>query len=352
MIPLVSILIPAYNAQEWIAETIQSALGQTWPRKEIIIVDDGSADGTVAIARRFESDAVRVVTQANHGAAAARNHAFAVSHGDYIQWLDADDLLSPNKIADQMQAAMEANDTRVLLSGPWAYFMHRPAKARFVPNPLWSDLAPTEWMLRKWAGNHHMQTATWLVSRELTVAAGPWDTRLLGDDDGEYFSRVINASDAIRFVPASKVYYRITPVSRLSHIGRSDEKIEAQFLGMKLQIGYLRSREDSARTRAACINYLKTWLPHFYPNRPDIVEEARQLARALGGELHTPKASWKYSWIERFFGFSAAKHVQLYYNQLKAAILRAWDGVMDALKRRRGRTRGAVDEKSSAPSRS
>jgi glycosyltransferase involved in cell wall biosynthesis len=338
---LVSILIPAFNAQEWIGDTIGSALAQTWPNKEIIVVDDGSPDDTLAVARRFESDRVRVVTQPNQGAAGARNQAFALSRGDYIQWLDADDLLSPEKIADQMQAAREANDARVLLSGPWAYFRHRPATAKFVSNPLWSDLTPTEWMLRKWEGNLHMQTATWLVSRELTESAGPWDTRLLGDDDGEYFSRVINASRAIRFVPSSRVYYRITPVSRLSYIGRSDPKMEAQFLGMKLQIGCLRARDDSPRARAACINYLQSWLPHFYPNRPDIVEEACQMARSLGGELHLPKASWKYAWIERLFGFGAAKHVQFYFNQLKSSCLRAWDRMMFALERRRGRMVGA-----------
>ena len=92
MTPLVSILIPAFNAQEWIAETIQSALRQTWPRKEIIVLDDGSADETLVVARRFESDEVRVISQPNQGAAAARNQALALSRGDYIQWLDADDF--------------------------------------------------------------------------------------------------------------------------------------------------------------------------------------------------------------------------------------------------------------------
>src|SRR5262249_33755948 len=153
------------------------------------------------------------------------------SRGDYIQWLDADDLLSPNKIESQMKAAHQRRDERMLFSCPWAYFRYRPARAKSSPTSLWCDLAPTEWMLRKWEGNWHMQTATWLVSGELTKAVGPWDTRLLGDDDGEYFSRVINASNGIRFVAQSKVYYRITTSKRLSYIGRSDKKMEAQFLG-------------------------------------------------------------------------------------------------------------------------
>jgi glycosyltransferase involved in cell wall biosynthesis len=334
MRPLVSILIPAYNAEKWVGAAIASALGQTWRRKEIIVVDDGSTDGTLAVVRQFESNEVRVVTQPNQGATAARNKAFSLSRGDYIQWLDADDLLSPDKVEHQMQAAGQTGDGRTLFSSPWASFRYRPAKGKFIPTPLWCDLAPTEWLTRKWEGNLHMQTATWLVSRELTEAAGPWDARLLGDDDGEYFFRVINASNGIRFVPQSRVYYRITPSGRLSYIGRSDKKMEAQFLGMKLQIGYLRARKDSDRVRAACVTYLQTWLPNFYPNRPDLVQEAQQLAASLGGRLSLPKASWKYAWIEKLFGFAAAKHTQLYYNRGKSSALRAWDRMMYSFDRR------------------
>src|SRR5437773_11525221 len=102
MAPLISILIPAYNAEPWIADTIRSALAQTWPRKEIVVVDDGSTDQTLAVARRFASKDVVVTTQENQGAAAARNSALSLCQGDYIQWLDADDLLSPEKVARQM----------------------------------------------------------------------------------------------------------------------------------------------------------------------------------------------------------------------------------------------------------
>ena len=130
MTPLVSILIPAYNAETWIADTIESAIAQTWPHKEIIVVDDGSTDGTLAIARQFESNEVRVVTQSNQGAAAARNKAFSLSRGDYIQWLDADDLLSPDKIAHQMRQRRRQGIERTLFSSPWASFRYRPSQSQ------------------------------------------------------------------------------------------------------------------------------------------------------------------------------------------------------------------------------
>ncbi len=102
--PLVSVLIPAYNAAPWVAKAIGSALAQDWPRIEIIVVDDGSRDSTLRAARQFESKRVKVVAQENQGAAVARNRALSLAQGDYIQWLDADDLLAPDKITQQLHA--------------------------------------------------------------------------------------------------------------------------------------------------------------------------------------------------------------------------------------------------------
>jgi glycosyltransferase involved in cell wall biosynthesis len=321
--PLVSILIPAFNAQRWIAETIQSALGQTWPRKEIIIVDDGSSDHTLAVTKAFECNNIKVVTQQNAGAAAARNRAFAECQGDYVQWLDADDLLGPDKIERQLLHPRSCDPT-VLLSSSWAHFRSSISRANFRPTCLWSDLSPTEWLLRKLETNHFMQTATWLVSRELTQKAGPWNSRLLGDDDGEYFCRVLRGSTATCFVPESKVYYRRSP-SSLSYIGNSPAKLEAQFRSMEMHIGYLCAMDNSERARAACIHHLQTYLPLFYPERMDIVARAEAIAGSLGGKLAPARLSWKYAWMQHVFGWKFAKRAQQFYNQAKSSVLRYLD---------------------------
>jgi glycosyltransferase involved in cell wall biosynthesis len=333
MKPLVSILIPAYNAEAWIADTIRSAINQTWPRKEIIVVDDGSRDQTFAVARRFASKDVLVVTHENQGAASTRNRALSLCQGDFIQWLDADDLLSSDKVETQMDTAAEIGDSRTLISSGWGYFAYQSERAKFLPTSLWCDLSPVEWLLRKMRGNLHMQTATWLTSRELTQAAGPWDPRLFVDDDGEYFCRVLLASDGVRFVPGPKVYYRISTSARLSHIGQSDKKKDAQLLSMKLHVKYIRSLEDSDRVRAACITYLETWLMNFYPERPDIVQQLQELAVTLGGRLEMPRLRWKYAWIKALFGWRLAKNAQMVLPQIKASILRSWDKALYQLER-------------------
>jgi glycosyltransferase involved in cell wall biosynthesis len=332
---LVSILIPCFNAGNSIADTIRSALGQTWPHKEIIIVDDGSRDDSLAIARRFASKNVLVVTKENEGAAAARNWAFSLSQGHYIQWLDADDLLDQDKISKQMAAMEETGTDCTLFSSTWGSFVFRPDRAHFEITSLWADLSPVEWLLQKLEYNLFMQTATWLVSRQLTEAAGPWDPRLLIDDDGEYFSRVIVKSDGVRFVPGAKMFYRQSGPNGLSHLGRSDRKLEAHFLSMQLHIEYLRSLEESERVCRAGLAYLQRWLIYFYPERPDLVSQLRQLATDLGGHLELPNLSWKYAWIQKLFGWSVAKRTQLIYNNHKFFALRALDRLLFQLERGR-----------------
>jgi hypothetical protein len=224
-----------------------------------------------------------------------------------------------------------------LLSSGWGHFIHRPHRAEFKPTPLWCDLPRVEWLIRKMSLNLHMQTATWLVSRELTKAAGSWNTQMLGDDDGEYFCRALLASDGVRFVPEGRVFYRRSGSARLSYIGRSSRKMEAHWASMKLHIRYLRSLEDSDRTRTASVQYLQNWLGQFYPERMDIVREAEQFAAEMGGRLAPPRLSWKYEWIRWLFGWPLAKGAQLQLRQAKWSALALGDRVLRALEGRHGR---------------
>jgi glycosyltransferase involved in cell wall biosynthesis len=323
MKPLVSILICAYNAEKMIAETLESAIAQTWQRKEIIVLDDGSTDRTAEVVRRFT--AVTLVSTKNQGFSAAQNHIFKHSHGDYVQYLDADDLLAPDKIERQLGALREGDSKRILLSSPWAPFYYRTRNAHFVHNSLCQDLSPVEWLLRKMSEGIHMQNATWLVSRELAEAVGPWNTHLHYDQDGEFFCRVLLASEGVRFVPGTGIYYRECSLSSISFIGNSDKKKESLFLSMKLHMRYLRSLEDSERTRKACLAYMQIWYPNFYPERADLVAELQDLAAQLQGRLEAPRLRWKYAWLRKVLGYEAAKRAQSYLPQFKASLIRFWE---------------------------
>jgi glycosyltransferase involved in cell wall biosynthesis len=102
--PLVSVVIATYNTGRYLPETLESVLAQTYPRREIIVVDDGSTDGTAALMRRLPAD-VQYVRRAHRGLARARNTGLSLATGDYIALLDADDLWLPDKLAVQVEVA-------------------------------------------------------------------------------------------------------------------------------------------------------------------------------------------------------------------------------------------------------
>ena len=288
MTSLVSILIPAFNAERWVADALESALAQRDARIEVIAVDDGSSDSTLAVMRRFESGRVKVIEQPNRGASAARNEALRHAQGDFIQWLDADDILSRDKVSKQLAAA---SGSRVLLSSAWGRFRACPARARFEATSLWAPLTPVEWNIRKFEDNAWMAVESWLVSRELTELAGPWDEALSMDDDGDYFSRVLAASTRVDFVPGARSFIRRRPSGSLSQRTYSDRALRSQFQSSSRQIERVLAMEASARTRAASLVYLQRWYPLFHSAHVALMESSQSLAERLGGRLVAPDHS-------------------------------------------------------------
>jgi glycosyltransferase involved in cell wall biosynthesis len=334
VIPRVSIIIPAYNAEAWLAETLRSAAAQTWRNTEIIVVDDGSTDRTLEVAERVRSAHCRVVTQINQGAAAARNHALRLCTGDYIQWLDADDVLAPDKIEKQMELASAGMAASILLSSAWGSFGYQVDKALFRPNILWADHTPADWLFHKLDKNLYMMNASWLVSRQLTEKAGPWNPQLSLDDDGEYFSRVLLTSQGVRFTPNARSYYRRSTFGSLSNIDGSNRKLESLFLSLTLHTQYIRSLEDSGRVRLAVLKYLQRWLVEFYPERPDLVAGLEDMASKFSGTLEPPTLRWKYSWLATFLGFARAKRVQALAPRVRHSVSRALDRAAHSLRTR------------------
>lgn len=327
---LVSILIPAYNAEQWIRDTIQSAQNQTWPRKEIIIVDDNSTDNTLRVADQFASKTVKVTTQENSGASAARNRALSLAQGDYIQWLDADDLLAPDKIEVQLRHSGADRNSKILLSSAWAKFYFRPEKAVFTTHSLWQDLPPLEWLLIKFQESIWQHPATWLVSRRLTELSCRWDERLSLDDDGEYFCRVVAASEKVAFVHEAKTFYRIGNSGSLSW-GMSEKACDSLFLATALCIRHLRSLEDSCRTNAASIALLQDRIGYFYPENGEFVKKMNDLCRELGGGELAPRESRRFALVRRITGWNAAKKIKTLVWRAEMATLKNWDRMLYVL---------------------
>ncbi|MFI5089788.1 MAG: glycosyltransferase family 2 protein [Terriglobales bacterium] len=322
MQPLVSTLIPAYNAERWIADTLKSVVGQTWPNKEIIVVDDGSKDGTVALARRFESAGVRVAEQENRGPAAARNHAYRLSQGDYIQFIDADDLLSPEKITEQIKVLGES-PPRMLGICPWTYFQDGTDPEQGLAENGWPAVdtdAPVEWLtdLLGPEGPFGMVPhGAWLTPRAVAEDAGAWDETPSPDDDGEYFARVVLASAGIRRA-AGRFYYRKRPTGGSWSSTRNATLLAGALYSLERKMQYLLARTNDPRARRALANRFVEHAVEAYPYFPEITRRALEKVQELGGTDFVPRfGSWKGELFRRVFGWKATKRAQAIYHRYK-----------------------------------
>jgi glycosyltransferase involved in cell wall biosynthesis len=284
----VSILIPAYNAAPWIEEALASALSQDYADCEIIVVDDGSADDTVLRARRMaesSSGQIRIATQPNHGAAAARNHALSLAAGNWIQYLDADDLLAPDKISVQMRALSSAPPTTVSM-GTWGRFHDSPQHTIWNNESVFHARSGVEFLQIHYETGSMMQPGGWLVHRSVIDRAGPWNESLSLNDDGEFFARVVLAASSLRHAAEAKIFYRAPQKTNLSQ-RRDSRALVSLFDSVKLTVGHLLKHDQSSRTRVAINRAWRRVAYDLYPDNIELALSARSYAR-LAGPGDTP----------------------------------------------------------------
>lgn len=309
MASLVSILIPCHNAAPWIAQTLESALAQTWPDREIIVVDDGSTDNSREIVSRFAGQGVRLIAQGQAGAATARNHAFRECRGDFIKFLDADDLLAPGMLSTQVRALAQRSGH--IAYAEWARFTTSPATAVLRPRPEWQDASGLEWLLAAWDdGEPMMQCGQYLLPRSLIERTGTWNEHLSLIDDFEFFTRVTLASDGVLFTPGVPLLYRSSIAGSLS-ARRSARAWHSAARSALLGAGYLLEAEDSPRTRAAAAKVLQEIVYSMYPSVPDEVTALEQRIAALGGSPLHAQGGKVFQFASHVFGWKAARWLQI-----------------------------------------
>lgn len=184
---IVSIIIPAYNAEQFIAATIESALAQTLKDTEVIVIDDGSKDGTARVVQTFPN--VRYVRQANGGVSSARNHGAALAQGQFLAFLDSDDIWHPDKLRQQVQALGQHPDSVFSRTA----FTHedvdeqrirKGAERQDAPHRIIPDLLPSFL-------HPYFATSTVMVRKSAFDEAGGFDTSLRIAEDVDFYLRVL-----------------------------------------------------------------------------------------------------------------------------------------------------------------
>ncbi len=315
---LVSIILPCFNAEEFVSEAVRSALEQSWEHIELVVVDDGSTDSSRAILRKLkEQYAFTLLEQENAGASAARNAGLQVSSGSYIQFLDADDILDPDKIQQQMNLLTHTEKNSIAF-GPWGKFREKFSDALFTREPSWQSLTPIDWLCCSWNGGGMMQPGSWLCPRSCIEKAGPWNEELGLNDDGEYFTRVLLQAEMLHFVENAKIYYRIVPSSLSSK--RDKKAIQSAYHSLDLSAQHLLSYENSAKTRQAAANVYQRFAYTYFPQERSLCAKAEQKAREFGGATIEATGSSSFHVLKKFFGWKFARAIEYFWRKLQGTL--------------------------------
>ena len=214
--PLISCIVPVFNGEKYLGEAIESILKQSYRPIEIIIADDGSTDATATVAGLYGKQ-IRYLRQANAGTAAARNMGLSAARGEFLGFLDADDLWHPEKLARQM-----------------AHFQTRPELGYCVTHVqnFWiPELIEEEKQFR----DHRMSkalpgyvTGTLLARRDCFNAVGQFNTVIEHADDTEWFLRAAERKTAMELLPDVLLYRRLhyTNLSRVEASNSRDQYLQ------------------------------------------------------------------------------------------------------------------------------
>ena len=310
MLPKVSIIIPCFNALPFIKTTLDRVLHQSYRNIEIIVVDDGSTDGTLNFLNTLDRSKLIVKSNKGKGACAARNYGLELATGDYIQFLDADDFFSSEKLDEQVKL-LEPDKSKISVCNT-VHFQNLPENGIITDSEfLYSTDNPTAFLLNLYGakGEHSMvQTSAWLTPIELINKAGCWDESLHKDQDGEFYCRVVMQSKGIVYAPNSLNYYR--KHSGGSNIANQKEKkyIESQLRALNSKKEQLSFASETEEFKNAFALQYKIIAINAYPQFKDIYQQSIETSKALGGSSYSPVLGGKLIEIVKFtFGWKFAK---------------------------------------------
>lgn len=277
----VSILIPCYNSESFVQETLNSCLNQTYSNIEVVFVDDGSTDKSFEIALKNKSSNIKVFRQENLGACAARNYAFRKSSGDYVIYLDADDIISPTFVEEHIARVSCYND-RYISFCKWDRFTKSIDEALFPMRYVYKDYEDSfQLLLDLWERGEMLQTSCYMVPRKLVIESGGWDETILMNQDGEFFSRILMIADKALFVPSGHVYYRTGEYSSVSKANSEKKIASLLYTFIKYKENALTFRNNIQVRKALSYNF--TYLIYLYGNYyPKLYQKAQKEIDELG----------------------------------------------------------------------
>ena len=290
-------------------QAIDSILAQSWPVVEIIVVDDGSTDGSGRTLDSLSSSNVRVFHQDNQGQCAAANRAYAEAQGELIKFFDADDLLAPESIEQQVRRLNGRTDS--VASAQWGRFYNNDLSTfQLNPQSVWRDLSALDWLTKAWVdARPMMQCGLWLIPRPILEQSGVWDESLSLINDFEFFARVLCHANEVLFTPEATLYYRSGLHGSLSG-QKSRRAVESAFQSLLKGTGHLLERRSDPQARLSCANVLQDFIYTYYPDHLDLRSVIQQRIGELGGSDLEVSGGPRFHQLRRLVGWKAAKRLQ------------------------------------------
>ena len=246
--PLITIGIPVFNSARFLRQSIESALAQDWPAKEVLVVDDGSTDESPEIMRSF-GEAIRVLVVPHGGQAAARNAIAAHARGDWLQFLDADDYLLPPKLSQQLAEAGDLGAIDFLMGPVWFEDYEAHGRRRMVPEPGQEKLSPCQQILTYQIA----QTAGFLWRKTALQQIGGWNEGERRIDDWELYMRALRHGLRWKFTPSVNVVYRLRWGGQQVSMGRRATQLAGNLeLFLNMAEWMAQRGEWTAREARAC----------------------------------------------------------------------------------------------------
>jgi glycosyltransferase involved in cell wall biosynthesis len=323
--PLVSVIIPIYNAKLFLVDAVETIKNQTWENIEIILVDDGSTDGSFEIAKSLESKKIIVLQQKNSGASAARNKGLATAKGEYIQFLDADDLLATDKIA--LQLAELIHNPNAVSFGDCIHFFKGGPHAEDVfygtHEGFDKEETPINFIKKLYGGVEPIlagmiEIHAWLCPKSVIDAAGNWDEELTVDDDGEFFLRVVLAAAKVMYCPNAIVYYRKHEEASLSNT-KGLANITSSAKSLCLKSAHLSKHGNDETLKRVMSKFFWQLAVRSYPEYKSISKKLVEQAISLQGKKQIPKLNIGniiFDFIANHVSWKLGRQIQFYKQKL------------------------------------
>lgn len=312
--PQVSVIIPTYNGDRYLAEAIESVLGQSYDNYELLVIDDGSTDSTPAVVRAY-GDRIRYIVQDNQGVAVARNHGLQLAQGSLIAFLDADDVFLPDKLAAQV-AVFEACSTTHASAHPDIGIVHSGWRRVDAEGRPLMDVEPWHTVprldLESWLRWKPVLPSAMMFQRDWLWRADGFDPRFPPAEDTDLVLRLALMGCETRWLKAITVHYR-------QHDGSAMHKGLPQARSLTAVIDQFFAQPDvppSIRRIESQIRYSTdvwiAWYLNYTQHRSDMVAYLKKAWQ----RRPAPMIDTLISWAESFAAFSKQWGSEFDMNQL------------------------------------